>query len=290
MGVEPVQVSFLRFLRFLLAVLLAAAAAFAAGASPAAAAEGCGSGGGVTGVVTIDSPVPNAVVSGRFRVRGTASSGLPVGGINRVEVNLGGVSASADYDPGNAVDFDLPVDASNVAPGDRTLTVVACGGNSLTGALSRGERSIPVKVEAAPVTTTVRTSTTAAASASAIGAGAGAPSTTTTAVGGAAAAAVAAGGTSTTVTTTARPTTTQAEARAPAAARPDPVRPRAGPDAPLVLTESPDRGSSGPPLWVGAVVGISGGLGLLFSAATWRRRAHGPVPAEPVDPDLVDVR
>jgi hypothetical protein len=68
------------------------------------------------------------------------------------------------------------------------------------------------------------------------------------------------------------------------------VRPRSGPDAPLVLTETPAKHSSGPPLWVGAVVGISGGLGLLFSAASWRRRSHSPLRAEPVDPDLVDVR
>jgi hypothetical protein len=31
-------------------------------------------------------------------------------------------------------------------------------------------------------------------------------------------------------------------------------------------------------------------IGVMFSAATWRRRTHVPEYAEPIDADLVDVR
>ena len=52
---------------------------------------------------------------------------------------------------------------------------------------------------------------------------------------------------------------------------------------------TPAHRSPRPPLWVGAVVGLSGAIGLGFSAASWRRRTHPPEHAEPVDPDLVEV-
>lgn len=67
------------------------------------------------------------------------------------------------------------------------------------------------------------------------------------------------------------------------------VAPRTALDAPLILTEAPDDESPRKPLWVGAVVGISGGLGLLFSAASSRRRGRTPETAESVDPDLLEV-
>ena len=273
----------------LIAVLLIVAGPVTAGPALAAPGEGCGSGGTVTGLVTVDAPAANAVVSGTFAVRGTANAGLPLGEVSRVEVTLGGTTFSETYDPANTVAFSVDVDSTNMAPGQKTMTVVACG-TTLAGLLSRGATQVPVKVEAAPIVTSTslpRSTTTVTAPSSSVPGGGSV--TTVASTGGAAASAGAGVATGPTTTAASGPTTTAAPAEARAPTRADPVRPRSGPDTPLVLTETPSKPGSGPPLWVGAVVGISGGLGLLFSAASWRRRTRPPLRAEPVDPDLVDV-
>jgi hypothetical protein len=69
------------------------------------------------------------------------------------------------------------------------------------------------------------------------------------------------------------------------------TRPTTATGAPVVLTESPPPHSPRPPLWVGAAVGISGGLGLAFSAVSWRRRsgAGGPAGGGAAGADDTDV-
>lgn len=260
-------------------------AAVAAWADPTSPSS-CGAGTVLTAArVTIDAPAPNATVSGaNVEVRGSASTAL--GSLSRVEANLGGITKTDTADlPGPSISFDFSFDTTTLDPGQTTLSVVACGAGGISG-LARGEKSIPVTVQAAPsaaTTTTVRTSTTAVTrggAAAAPAAGGAAASTvvpTTTAGQGP--------GVSQTTVASAPPAT-----EAPAiVSRPDPIRPRAGSDSPFVLTETPTRHSPRSPLWVGVVVGLSGGLGLLFSAVSWRRRAHQPQLAEPVDPDLVEV-
>ena len=260
----------------------AAVAAWGQPASPSS----CGSGTVLTAArVTIDAPAANATPSGsNVSVRGSASTAL--GSLSRVEANLGGMTKTDTVDsPGPSISFNFSFDTTTLDPGQTTLSVVACGAGGISG-LARGETSIPVTVQAAPsaaTTTTVRTT-----------------ATTVTRSGGATAAPAAAGRSSSTVaptsTTTLGPGGSQTTlVSAPPAteapglvSRAEPVRPR-GSEAPVVLTETPARHSPRSPLWVGVVVGVSGGLGLLFSALSWRRRAHHPQIAEPVDPDLVEV-
>jgi hypothetical protein len=186
------------------------------------------------------------------------------------------------------MEFEASFDVTNVPPGETSLQVVACGAFNLAGTLARGEAEQTVRVQSASpsTTTTVASPTTVRAPANPP-LGAGATTTvaavTTTRVG-------------QTTTTSTPPTTAASEDAPPAAAtrRAEPVRPRAS-DAPLVLTEAPDEETSGPPLWVGAVVGVSGGVGLLFSATSSWRRKHLPEPVEVLEAaetptDLVDVR
>jgi hypothetical protein len=248
------------------------------GGRAAAQSSGCGVGPALgTAQVTIDEPSDGDTVSGRVTVRGRARANI--GQLSRVEGDLGGKSTFEEYDPSTTLDFELTFDVRNVAPGEAVLSVTACGSGNLTGALARGVAEMTVQVEA-PVT-----STTASRTSSSLAVPAGTfPGGTSTTVG---------------VTTTRAGNPATGSSSTVAAnqtaepplvlARPDPVRPKTGSDAPLVLTESPDSGSPRPPLWVGAVVGISGGLGLLFSASSSRRRGRLPEPAEPVDPDLVEV-
>jgi hypothetical protein len=285
--------------RALSTLFVALAAALLASAPTGAAAqdESCGSGGGLTGVVTIDSPAPNASVAGTVQVTGTASA-RPVGTLTRVEATLGGASDAGTYPAAATIEFSLTLDVSNVAPGRNTLTVTACGTSSLTGALSRGSASVPVVVKdaSAATTTTVGQTTTTAATRSSGSSGssaAGATTTTTSATADAAGAVVGRGAaTSTTATSSPSTTTTAVAAPAPVApaAKSDQPKARSGSNRPVVLTETPAKHGSGKPLWVGAVVGVSGVIGVMFSAATWRRRTHVPEYAEPIDADLVDVR
>jgi hypothetical protein len=259
-----------------------------AGAPPAwgqsGGGGGCGGGTGLeTAEVTIDTPAPNAIVSGKnVTVRGSAQATL--GQLSRVEITLAGISKVRTSSPSSSIDFEASFDVSNVPPGETSLQVVACGAFNLAGTLARGEAEIRVRVQASAssTTTTLATATSVARGASPAPL-AGGPTTsvavTTTKAG--------------QTTTTSTPVTSVPQQDAsPVTTRAEPVRPRAT-EAPLVLTEAPDDDSSGPPLWVGAAVGLSGGLGLLFSASSSWRRRRVPAPLEPLEPadaDLVDVR
>ena len=85
-----------------------------------------------------------------------------------MEVTLGGTTFSENYDPANTVAFSVTVDSTNMAPGQKTMTVVACG-TTVAGLLSKGSTQVPVKVEAAPIVTSTslpRSTTTATTPAS----------------------------------------------------------------------------------------------------------------------------
>lgn len=236
--------------------------------------------------VRVTSPARGTTVTGpSVMVRGSASALLAE--LTRVEVTFGEETVARNYAPDSPIDFELTLDASDVAAGTTSVRVVACSSTV------RGEDRFTVTYQpraAATTTSPARPSTTSVSSPG------GAGGATTTTAGPAAGPAVLNGATAPSTTTpgqttvASRPTTTVAAPEAPAAAgeRPEPVRPGTNADGNVVLSDSPDEGSSRPPLWVGAVVGVSGGIGLLFSATTWRRRHQAP-PLEPVDPELVEV-
>lgn len=266
------------------ACLVALAPASAAGAQSDGS---CSSEGVLSPVeVRVTSPARGSTVTGpNVTVRGTAS--VLLGELTRVEVSVGDETVARNYAADSSIDFDLTVNAADVPAGTATVRVVACSSSV------RGEDRFTVTYHpraAATTTSTLRTSTTSVSSSG------GATGPTTTAAAQTVAGAVVAGSPSASTTTpgqttiASQPTTTLAAAApAPAAGnRPEPVRPGTNTDGSVVLSDSPDEGSSRPPLWVGAVVGLSGGIGLLFSATTWRRR-HQPPSLEPVDPELVEV-
>lgn len=261
------------------------------GARPAAAQTGCRAGSGLeTAEISIDEPAANSTVTERdIRVRGKATAAL--GTLNRVEVTVAGVTKPSQFAPSGSLGFNVPFDLSGVSPGPVSVRVVACGTGNLTGVLAGGVHEMRFTLQApAPATTTPPTTagSTPGSTVSSGGSTGGVVSATTTAP----VATTRPGQASSTTTPTSTPPTTEEAASQVADERPEPVRPTPGrSDGPLVLTEADDDGSSGPPLWVGAVVGVSGGLGLLFSAASSRRRTRqAGQPVEPVDPDLVDVR
>lgn len=231
--------------------------------------------------VRVASPERGATVTGpSVRVRGTASA--LIGEVSRVEVTFAGKSVARNYSLSNSIDFDVTVDAADVPGGLAGVRVVACG----SGARGDDQFSVVYQPRAAATTTSVAQSSTTVVSTP----GGSAPASTTT-LAAAPGATVPAGQPTTTTpsqTTLASQPTTTVAAPAATSARDEPVRPGRNTDGSIVLSDSPDEGSSRPPLWVGAVVGVSGAVGLLFSATTWRRR-HQPQPLEPVDPDLVEV-
>lgn len=261
------------------------------GAGPAAAQTGCGAGSGLeTAEIVLDEPAPNSTVTGpTIRVVGTATASL--GLLNRVEVTVAGVTKTGQFSPSGSLSFDVPFDVSGVSPGQVSVRVVACGTGNLTGVLARGVQQTQFTLRAAAPTTSTPPTTggsTPGTTAASGGSTGGVVSATTTVP-----VATTRPGQASSTTAPASTVPSTEEAAPPVVdERPEPVRPSAGrSDAPLVLTEADDDGSSGPPLWVGAVVGVSGGLGLLFSASSSRRRTRqAGQPVEPVDPDLVDVR
>jgi hypothetical protein len=226
--------------------------------------------------VTIDTPAPNETLSGTVVVEGTAE-GVS---LSKVVVTLAGQTRQHIFNPNGSLSFSSQFDTSTMNPGPATLRVVACSANLAAGvALSRGERSIPVTIRGQTSTTAVRSSTTAPASGQAPAPGQQATASTTTP-----GATTTTPGSSTTVTSS--PTTTEPRWDV---AKSDPVRPDAAREGRMIITAGEDKKSPRPPLWVGAVVGLSGAIGLGFSAASWRRRAHAAEVAEPIDPDLVEV-
>jgi hypothetical protein len=243
-----------------------------------------------TAEVTIDQPAPNTSVSGKaVVVRGSARAAL--GQLSRAEITLAGTTKVDTSDPTSSMQFGATFDLSDVAPGPTSLRVVACGTSGLAGSLARGETEIRLTVQAPPATSTTAPRPATTVRSAPLGAGAGAAAGATASTTSLPVPTTQAGQSSTTSTST--PATTVAEAPPrPVTAKSAPARPRSA-DGPTVLTDAPADRSSRPPLWVGAVVGVSGGLGLLFSAFSSRRRNRVPEAAELLEPeesDLVDVR
>ncbi|MCA1691927.1 MAG: hypothetical protein ABR540_15660 [Acidimicrobiales bacterium] len=239
------------------------------GIGPARAQSSCAGSVGVTATIEVDEPAPNAVVSGpTLFVSGIARTELGV--LSRVEATFEGSPRSEVYPPAQEVGFAFAFNLGRVPPGDAVVHIVACG-PGLTGALIGGERRIVVTV-GEPVTRTTAAAPTTIVQA----AGDTSAATTTVPV-------------STTIAAAAATTSTSSLPAETATEQAREVTPRAGLEAPLILTDAPEDDSPQKPLWVGAVVGISGGLGLLFSAASSRRRGRTPEAAEPVDPDLLEV-
>ena len=260
------------------ALVTAVGLAVGAGAAGAQATD-CSQGTGFSPAqVQIDSPTTNQTVSGTVTVKGTARISL-VGQLTRVEVSLGNVTKAQTFEPGSVLNYEIKVDASSLPGGATNLTVSACG------LLAWGEKSITVNVAAAPPTTRATTTTAGSAGPPVLGA-------TSTSVNTPAGGPVPAGATTSTrvSTSTTTPTSTTEATVPPTVAATTTVARPTGRDTPLVLTETPPKGSSGPPVWVGAVVGISGGLGLLFSARPWRRRRGVPDAADaPLEEDAGEL-
>lgn len=256
-----------------LAVVGGAAGVAPAGAQPAGECGSSGTGGLISNVdVEVTSPAPGSVVTGsRVPVRGTASVAL-VGALTQVQVSLGGATRTQTYEPSSEINFDLAVDTADLSTGPSFLSVTACG------PLARGMRQFTVVYQRAPASSTT---TVTAPATTAVGAVGGASTTTV-----AAPTTVASQSTTTVAgqtTLTSTPPTTAFSPPATTIVEPR----RTSARETVVLSDDPDEGSGGSPLWVGAVVGISGGIGLLFSATSWRRRQQ-PAP-EPLETDLVDV-
>ena len=260
-------------LRALAAAAVSVAAALVAPTPQARAASACSATPAATGSVTIATPSPGQAVSGVVKVTGSASAVAP---LSQVELFAGSsLVASASYSPQRRLSFALSWDASRAPVGPTRLRVLACGGNIAGVMADRGSGEVTVEVVAPPPPTTARPGSTT--STSSVAGGAGGPTTTGSR-----------GGTTVPVSTTRVPavTTTRRKAAAVAGGRQDEggSRSRGGGDRPvtpgrLLLTPGQED-TPGPPLWVGAVVGLPGVAGLLLSARRhWRR------PRPVVEPD-----
>jgi len=222
--------------------------------------------------VAIDTPAPGEVVSGDLVVSGVAQSDAV--GLDQVELLVGGkpVASRRLEAPASRVPFSFTVAAGDLPRGKVEVQVVAC---ALFGLTASAVDDVTVTVQPAPPSTSPAASTTRPpASPPTTGAtpevaapDAGAPQR-------------------------AAPPTTTAQAD-PGVVGPLPVEapassaPEAAPDRerPLVLSEGQSSDTDESPLWVGLVVGLSGALGLVASAA--RRRAASRSDDD-LDDDLYD--
>lgn len=238
------------------ALLLASLASWA---TPAGAQipGSCPTGGLSLARVDIDSPADGATLTaGSQRV-----SGSVVSGITRVELYVDGVLSDTEQLSSGDAYYSLGWQAAATIPHSSTVRVVGCGTG--LGQLLRGEAEVGVRITPAVATTRPSPTSTEAPGPTTVH-----PTTTavtpTTVKGQAATAASS--------STTAVTTTTPAPVQAPVAGPPGTTATRPA-SQPLVLSERPKKRGPGPPLWVGAVVGVSGTIGLGLSALLSRRSA-----------------
>lgn len=220
--------------------------------------------------VTIDSPRAGPVTS-PFVVSGRAVSTLA---LSRVDLLVGGtVVASKTYPPATSLDFEFSVGPSQAPVGARSLSAVACGAGL---SLVRGESSSVVVDVRLPATTTFPPTSAPVV----VTAPPAVPSTT----------AVAAPLVGASTTSTSKPLAKKNSALPAPSDREAPADPEgladtsaeAAADRPVRLTDGDqDNGSDRPPLWVGAVVGLSGLAGLTLSGLV--RRRSNPQRGLPVD-------
>ena len=224
----------------------------------AGAQSGCPGVGVSAASVDVVSPRPGEQVRGVVAVSGRVSAPLAV---SRVELQVGrSVVDSQSFQDAPSADFSLRWDATRAAAGPASLRVVACG-QGIGGVLVQGSSTVAVEVVAVPAptqanpSTSFPTSTTVTAATTTSSSLPSSSSTSTTR-------------TSTTLRAT---TTTQAEPELVSAGRAVGPAGRLLPGEP----ETSEDGSSRP-VWVGAVVGLSGLAGLVVSRAlTGRRRRAG---------------
>jgi hypothetical protein len=250
--------------RWLLSLAAASVLLGAGGWVPASAQTtiaSCPTQGLTLAAVEITSPkADSTITAGAQRVTGRLFEGL-----TRVELYIDGVLTDARSVPQGQESFDLTWQATTSLPRTVAILVVGCG--SGIGQLLRA--SDEVRVRLTPVDTTrpspsstVVTPSTAAPVRTTI-----ASTATTTAAAGTASAG-AASSTTTKPEATTVPTTVVSTTTAPPA-----TTATRQANTPLVLSEKADEDEPGPPLWVGAVVGLSGTLGLALSALISRRSA-----------------
>lgn len=224
--------------------------------------------------VTIDKPSAG-VVTLPFVVSGRAVSTL---GLSRVDLLIGGtVVASRTYPASTNLNFEFSVGSNEAPPGARSVSVVACSAGL---SLVRGQSpAVVVDVQKLPVAATTTTTTAPTAPVASI---TPAPSTTVVAV----------PVTDRSTTTTSKPVGARKVLTPPprdreAAADPEGLADTsadAAADRPIRLTDGDrDKGSGRPPLWVGAVVGLSGLGGLVLSGLV-RRRSAPTDATDPTDP------
>jgi len=255
------------------AVLAVAPALLVTGAGSVAVAQtSCGAV-PIGAQVTIDKPSAGAVTL-PFVVSGRASSTL---GLSRVDLLIGGtVVVSRTYPAATSLNFEFNVTSDEAPPGARSLSVVACS----TGlSLVRGQSAAVAIDVRLPVATTITT----AASATTVPSTRADPATTV----------VAAPAPAPILSpTTSKPGPVKKVLTPPPRDREAPADPEAlsdtsadaAADRPIRLTDGEKaKGSDRPPLWVGAVVGLSGLAGLTLSGLV-RRRSTPTGPEGPADP------
>lgn len=268
--------------RWLLSLAAAALVVVGAGAWAPAGAQGtiaaCPTQGLTLAAVEITSPkADSTITAGAQRVTGRVFEGL-----TRVELYVDGVLADARSIPQGQETFDLGWQATASIPRSVTIGVVGCG--SGIGQLLRASDEVRVRLTPVDTTRPTSSSTVVTPPTSAPVPTTLASTATTTAAAGAAGAA---GGAASTTTTS--PQATTVPPAVPATTAPPATTATRQANAPLVLSEKADEDEPGPPLWVGAVVGLSGTIGLALSAVISRRSAakaaQGQLPVDRLDAD-----
>lgn len=248
--------------RWLLSLAATTLFLLSAGSWSPASAQGtiaCPAQGLTLAAVEITSPKGDSTITaGAQRVSGRLFEGL-----TRVELYIDGVLTNAVTVPQGQETFDLGWQATASLPRSVAIRVVACG--SGLGQLVRASDEVRVRLTPVDTTRPSSSSTVVSPPTSAPVRTTVASTATTTAAAGAAAAANS--------TTTSRPEATTVPATVPATKAPPATTATRQANTPLVLSEKADEDEPGPPLWVGAVVGLSGTLGLALSAAISRRSA-----------------
>lgn len=221
----------------------------------AGAQSGCPGAGVSAASVDVVSPRPGEQVRGVVVVRGRVSAPLAV---SRVELQVGrSIVDAQSFRETPSADFSLSWDATRAPAGQASLRVMACG-QGIGGVLVQGSTTVAVEVLAVPAPTQGATSTS-------VGTPTTVSPTTTSSLSPSTS-------TSTTRTSTTLPATTTTQPLPDLLTEERAVGP-AGRLLPGEAAASEGRRSY--PVWVGAVVGLSGLAGLVVSRAISGRRQRG---------------
>jgi hypothetical protein len=246
-----------RLTRVFFLLLAYAGAVMTLSTQHAGAQSGCPGVGVSAASVDVVSPRPGEQVRGVVVVRGRVSAPLAV---SRVELQVGrSIVDAQSFRETPSADFSLSWDATRAPAGQASLRVVACG-QGIGGVLVQGSSTVAVDVVAVPAPTQAATSTSVGTPTTV------SPSTTTSSLSPSTS-------TSTTRTSTTLPATTTTQALPDLLTEGRAV----GPAGRLLPGEvAASEGGRSYPIWVGAVVGLSGLAGLALSRVlTGRRRPGG---------------